>query len=230
MPKPLIPHLVKPLIYFKRLCYLFVLIAFSSTYAGSYDDFFSALKFDDDRRLLALLQRGFDANTVGPTGLPALLQALKERSPKVVRVLIEWPKTRVEVRNAVDESPLMLTCLTGDLELSRLLIRRNADVNKPGWTPLHYAATNGHVPVIRLLLDENAYIDAASPNGTTPLMMAAHYGSSDAVKLLLESGADPVLKNIQGLSALDFANRAGNEDSAAMIQKFIRDMQPKGTW
>lgn len=100
----------------------------------------------------------------------------------------------------------------------------------PAGYPLHYAATNGHVPVIRLLLDKNAYIDAASPNGTTPLMMAAHYGSSDAVKLLLESGADPVLKNIQGLSALDFANRAGNEDSAAMIQKFIRDMQPKGTW
>jgi len=39
-----------------------------------------------------------------------------------------------------------------------------------------------------LLLDEHAYIDAASPNGTTPLMMAAHYGTPSAVKLLLEAG------------------------------------------
>lgn len=216
--------------YFKKLFYLIVLIGFSSANAGSYEDFFSAVKFDDERRLLALLQRGFDANTVGPTGIPALLQALKDESPKVARVLIEWPKTRIELRNAVDESPLMLTCLAGDLELSRLLIQRNADVNKPGWTPLHYAATNGHVPVIRLLLEENAYIDAASPNGTTPLMMAARYGSREAVKLLLESGADPGLKNSQGLAALDFANHAGNEDSAAMIQTFVRGLPPKGTW
>ena len=57
-----------------------------------------------------------------------------------------------------------------------------ADVNKPGWTPLHYAATHGHLAIMDLLLEEHAYIDAESPNGTTPLMMAAHYGTPAAVK------------------------------------------------
>jgi ankyrin repeat protein len=137
---------------------------------------------------------------------------------------------KVEVRNAVDESPLMLAALKGELKLCALLIKKGADVNKPGWAPLHYAATNGHVDVIRLLLEENAYIDAASPNGTTPLMMAARYGSEAALKELLQAGADPALKNDQGLTAFDFAEQASRTASAALISEFIRAKQPKAGW
>jgi ankyrin repeat protein len=216
--------------YIKKLSYLIVLMGFSGANAGSFDDFFKAIKIDDDVALQRLLQRGFDPNTPDSSGVPGLVVAIKEPSPKVVRVLANWPTTKVEVRNAVDESPLMLAALAGELEICRLLIQKNADVNKPGWAPLHYAATNGHLTVMRLLLEENAYIDAASPNGTTPLMMAAHYGTPAAVKLLLEAGADPLLKNIQGLTALDFSIRGNREDSASLIRTVIRAQQPKGTW
>jgi len=216
--------------YFKKILYLLVIICFSWSYAGSYDDFFNAIVHDDEAVVKTLLQRGFDPNTVDPAGQYGLILALKSQSVKVAALLIEWPETTAEVRNAADESPLMLAALIGDLVLSRLLIKKNADVNKPGWAPLHYAATNGHIDVMNLLLDENAYIDAASPNGTTPLMMAAHYGTPSAVKLLLEAGADPMLKNDQGLSALDFANRASRTDSAHIISAFVRGMQPKGAW
>jgi len=216
--------------YLKKLLYLLVFNCFSLSYAGSYDDFFNAIVHDDEAVVKTLLQRGFDPNTVDPAGQYGLILALKSQSVKVAAVLIAWPQTTAEVRNAADESPLMLAALSGDLILSRLLIQKNADVNKPGWTPLHYAATNGHVDVMTLLLDENAYIDAASPNGTTPLMMAAHYGTPSTVKLLLEAGADPLLKNDQGLSALDFANRASRTDSANIISAFVRGLQPKGAW
>jgi len=216
--------------YFKKLFYLLLFNCFSLSYAGSYDDFFKAIVQDDVAVVKSLLQRGFDPNTVDPSGQYGLILALKSQSVKVAAVLIAWPQTTAEVRNAADESPLMLAALSGDVILSRLLIQKNADVNKPGWSPLHYAATNGHVDVMNLLLNENAYIDAASPNGTTPLMMAAHYGTPSAVKLLLEAGADPLLKNDQGLSALDFANRANRIDSANIISAFIRGLQPKGAW
>jgi ankyrin repeat protein len=136
---------------------------------------------------------------------------------KAAQALIDWPKTNIDARTPQDESPLMMACLRGRAELARKLIDRGADVNKTGWTPLHYAATNGHVAIIQMLLDENAYIDAASPNGTTPLMMAAMYGTTAAVKLLLDSGADPTLKNQLGLTALDFANRASRKDAAELL-------------
>ncbi len=215
---------------FKKLVYLVVLYIYSVSHAGSYDDFFMAIKRDDAATVSALLQRGFDVNTLNPDAQHGLLLALREPSLKVAAVLIDWPKANVEVRSAQDESPLMLASLKGLAEICQQLIVKGADVNKPGWAPLHYAATNGHLAVMNLLLDHHAYIDAASPNGTTPLMMAAHYGTPAAVKLLLEAGADPLLKNAQGLSAIDFAQRANRQDAAEIIAAFVRARQPRGNW
>jgi len=215
---------------FKNIIYCFVLIGFSAVHAGSYEDFFVAIRQDDGAAVTALLQRGFDPDTVDPKGTPGLILAIKSESVKVVDVLIRWPQTKVEVRNAADESPLMLAALAGDIKMCRMLIERDADVNKTGWTPLHYAATNGHLEVINLLLEENAYIDAASPNGSTPLMMAARYGTPEAVKLLLEAGADASLVNGLGLSALDFAKQGERPDSAQLISTFVRRINSKGTW
>ena len=166
----------------------------------------------------ALLQRGFDPNTVNPKGVPALLVAVQEPSIKVAQLLASWPKIKAEVRNENDESALMLAALKGYFPLVKLLVENDADVNKPGWTPLHYAASRGHVPVIMHLLEHSAYIDAESPNGTTPLMMAAMYGSPESVKALIQAGADPTLKNQLGLSALDFAVRGQRQNSIELMQ------------
>lgn len=215
---------------FKRFLYLIVLYSYSISNAGSFDDFFTAIKQDDATVISSLLSRGFDVNTLSPGGEHALVLALRQPSLKVATILINWPQTRIEVRSVKDESPLMLAALKGLTEFCRKLIDKGADVNKPGWTPLHYAATNGHLEIMALLLDKYAYIDAASPNGTTPLMMAAHYGTPAAVKLLLEAGADPMLKNDQGLTAIDFAQSANRADSAQAISASVRARQPKGIW
>jgi uncharacterized protein len=216
--------------YIRKFVYLIVLVGFSAAHAGSYEDFFVAIKQDDARAVTALLNRGFDPETPDPQGLTGLFIALREGSLKAANALVDWPKTKVETRTADDESPLMMAALKGHIDLVRQLIARDADVNKTGWTALHYAATGGHVAIMELLLDNHAYIDAESPNGTTPLMMAAHYGSPAAVKLLLEAGADPALKNQLGLSAIDFAHRANRRDAAELIAASQRAALPKGKW
>jgi uncharacterized protein len=209
---------------------LVLALALPFSYAGSYDDFFVAITRDDPNAITELLERGFDANTVDPKGRQGLFLALQLGSLKAADVLIAWPKTQVEWRSAKDESPLMIAALKGYQEQVRKLIARDADVNKTGWTPLHYAATAGNVEMIALLLDENAYIDAESPNKTTPLMMAAMYGSTPAVRALLEAGADPTLRNQLGMSAVDFAQRGKRPDAAELIAAAIRNRQPRGKW
>jgi hypothetical protein len=116
------------------------------------------------------------------------------------------------------------------MQLADKLIKKGADVNKTGWTPLHYAASGGHTALIGLLLENSAYVDAESPNGSTPLMMAAMYGSEASVKILLQEGADPKLKNQQGLTALDFAQRGKRPDAVAAIAAAIRSKRPAGQW
>ena len=216
--------------HFKNVVYLIVFTGFGTVFAGSYDDFFQAVLNDQPASVKRLLDRGFDANTLDPKGLHGLYIALREPSLKVAQVLVEWPKTDVNILNAKDESLLMLAALKGHQQLAEKLVKRGADVNKTGWAPLHYAASSGHLPIIAMLIENSAYIDAESPNGTTPLMMAAMYGTPEAVNLLLQEGADPTLKNVQGLTALQFAERAVRPDSVEIIAAAIRSKRPTGQW
>ena len=216
--------------YFKSTLYGLVLIVFNTSFAGSYEDFFSAIQRDDVAAVQQLLARGFDPNTLDPKGNIGLMLAIKEPSPKVAEVLAAAPKIDVNVLSGQGESPLMLAALKGQLALAETLIKKGADVNKTGWTPLHYAATGAHLPLIRLLLENYAYIDAESPNGSTPLMMASMYGNPEAVKLLIEEGADPMLKNQQGLTAQQFAQRGNRPDSVELLLKAVRNKNSPGKW
>ena len=184
----------------KKLKKTFVGIGFFAlaglSWGGSWDDFFNAIRLDNPNTLQALLQRGFDPNTVDQQGTPALMRALQEQSYRAAEVLADHPQIRAEVRSPRDESPLMLAALRGQDALVVKLVSKGAAVNKSGWTPLHYAATGGHVRIAAFLIGAHADVNAESPNGTTPLMMAAMYSNSDMVKLLL----NPVRKLIHAMT------------------------------
>lgn len=119
------------------------------------------------------------------------MAALHQDSLKVFDVLLKAPRIDVNLASRQNETPLMMACIKGHLDIVRELIKRGADVNREGWAPLHYAAsadTPQTLDIIKLLLEESAYIDAASPNGSTPLMLAAQYSSEAVVRLLLQEG------------------------------------------
>lgn len=208
-------------------------LASSCLWADAAEDFLAAARRDDESAVVKLLFRGVDLNVRDAQGNHALLLAIRDGSLKVAAFLLDQPLVEVEARNRNGESPLMMAVLKGHLDLARSLIARKAEVNKPGWAPLHYAATNADpvsVELVRLLLEHHAYIDAESPNRTTPLMMAAQYGLPEVVRLLLEEGADPTLRNEQNLTALDFAVRASRKDAQALITAAMRARQPTGSW
>ena len=202
--------------------------------AGSFDDFFIALQRDDGRAIENLLRRGFDPNTRDAKGQVGLVMALQLGSLSAFNALLTAKKLEVNLQNAHGESALMMAALKGQMEAAKALIAREADTNHPGWAPLHYAASSpqpGQAPLIALLLEHHAYIDAASPNGTTPLMMAAQYGAPENVQQLLDEGADPTLKNQLHLTAVDFAQRAQRQELAEKIAAAIRQRQPQqGKW
>lgn len=207
------------MIWFRKAVYLFVLLGISSAFAGSYEDFFVAVKRNDGGTVTEILQRGFDPNTPDPSGKAALVIALQEESFAVAEALMARPDLNVNLLNPAGESALMMAALRGNLAWCERLLARGASVNKSGWSPLHYAATGPEPKVVKLLLERGAVVDAESPDKTTPLMMAARYGKEESVTLLLARGADPKRTNARNMNAADFARGGGRDWLAERLSR-----------
>jgi len=205
----------------KWLC-LTLIGFFSCCHAGIYDDFFTAVLRDDTRTVTRLLQRGFDVNSPGPDGQVALATAMQREQDELAEALLLAPAVDVDHANVHGETPLMYAALKGRLDWAQRLVRRGAAVRKPGWTPLHYAATGPEPRMVTFLLDAGADVDAKSPQGTTALMLAARHGDERTVSLLLERGANPTLTNPEGAIAADFARAAGRERLAVRLEALGR--------
>jgi uncharacterized protein len=191
--------------YFRFLAYIFVMTWCISASADAYVDFFRAVSVDNERTVAELLGRGFDPNTKSESGQVALFLAMRDDAPKVAAALLASPALNIDAINAMGETPLMMAALKGRVDWARKLVERGAKVQKPGWSPVHYAATGPSTELLAMLLDRGADINALAPNRNTPLMMAARYGPEDSVKLLVQRGADKKLINERNLSAADMA-------------------------
>ncbi len=205
-------------IHLNKIVYILITLTFSSAFAGSYEDFFQAVQRDDERTVERLLAQGFDPNSRDPKGQTAMHLAMRDNSARVADALWRNRALDVNALNADDETAMMMAALRGNTAWVQRFLDRGARVHKPGWSPIHYAATGPRSETVALLLDRGAPLDPESPNRTTPLMMAARYGSEASVDLLLARGADAKRKNDLGMTAVEFARQSGRDFLIARLQ------------
>jgi ankyrin len=107
------------------------------------------------------------------------------------------------------EIGLSFACYYGHLEVVKLLLQRNADVNIKSvrkTTPLYRAIREGHLEIAKLILQKNADVNIAeSEEGMAPLHEASVLGNLEIVKLILKKNANVNIKNINGLTPLYLA-------------------------
>ncbi|AOW30752.1 hypothetical protein MEM_05355 [Candida albicans L26] len=101
-------------------------------------------------------------------------------------------------------TPKTLTIIKDDITLS---------------TPLHMAAANGHLPVVKYLIsllekdDVKQLLEAKNENGNTALHWASYNGHLEVVEYLVEEvNADPFIKNNSGHDCIYEAESGGQTE------------------
>lgn len=191
----------------------------AAAHADVYQRFFTAVGFDDGKTVAALLARGFDPNSPSEKGEPALVTAIRDGHLEVVEALMRHADLKVDLPNVNNETALMMASLRGRTSLAQRLIDKGAAVNRPGWSPILYAASGGNVATLQVLLKAGADIHARNPAGSTALIMAARFGAEDVVWALVAAGADPRERNPGGQDAVAAARWAGREALADALER-----------
>ncbi len=215
------------LTFFHTLSFVAFASLSAQVVAGPWEDLLAAIKKDNASEVSKVILRGADPNVDLLGEGPMLFVAVREQSWTVAKNLIELKLTDVNGQNKVGENALMLAAFHGNFDLVKALVKRGADINKPNWSALHYAAAAGHLSIVEYLVENNAYIDAESANNTTPLMMAARHKHITVMRWLTENGADPTYVNQQGFSAASYMKRYGETEQEAWLLKKRSEFEAK---
>ncbi len=120
-------------------------------------------------------------------------------------------------------SPLVAACTAGRLEAVRFLLGRGADLRpkEAVVTPVQAAVMNGHVEVLKALLEAGATLDEAAAG----LPGACASGFFPMVELLISSGLNLDQARAEGRSVRERATDAARLAGRRAIVSYLRDQK-----
>jgi len=165
----------------------------------------------------------------------AIVAAATEGRIGVLEVLLEPPADKHAGHNHHHEppkppdlnawvdkkTPLLAAVETGHKKTAVLLIKAGADPElapkNTGFAALHFAAKNGDLPMVEVLINHGAYVDPRDNEDNTPLLHAARWGHAKTMTFLLDSGADIEARDNKGSTALLLASRHDSVEGVELL-------------
>lgn len=162
--------------------------------------------------LETLLNNGADANWTNPEGETPLLVVARAGNLPAAKLLLEHGADIHAKESWGGQNAIMWATAQRQPEMMSLLIANGADVdehgvgriwnrritseprpkdmNKGGFTPLLYAAREGCIECVNILVEAGADLDATDPDGVTALNLALINLHFDTAAALIEAGAN----------------------------------------
>jgi ankyrin repeat protein len=134
---------------------------------------------------------------------------------------------KVEAKGEHILAALLVAAATGNSSVCKLLLstkNNGVDINvttDSGATPLYFAAQEGHINIVRLLLSQNEIdVNAATDSGATPLFISSQEGHVEVVELLLATNdidINNAENNNNGWTALHIAAETGHIEVVRLL-------------
>lgn len=178
----------------------------------------------------------FDRQTSGQATLPSGTQPLSQPPPTLARTRSKSAIQSIQSDvggNFTSEphapSPTndQGSTTEGSLRSSSSSTTHNTSASQsytgPGYsTPLHQAAANGHVQIVRFLVMKGANVTARNESSRTVLHLAAERGHDSVIEHVLQSGCEEIKASIdwiddQGFTALHRAAAGGHEECVRLL-------------
>jgi uncharacterized protein len=175
----------------------------------------------------ALLKAGAEVNFKNPQGETPLMAAARSGKVDAAKLLVDAGADVNARETWGGQTALMWAAAQGQADMLKYLASKGAkldergkanqwerkilkeprpkDMNKGGFTALHYAAREGCIPCVQNLLAAGADPDSEDPDRMTPLLLALMNMHFDAAAVLVKGGADLDKWDIWGRSPVYMA-------------------------
>ena len=181
-------------------------------FISSQKSFWKAAKTGDMRELEYCLTYNignFDKDRQDSAGNTALaLAAAAGQLPALARLIQDG--CALDTQNTEAKGALQLAVENKHTAAALMLIAAGANVNVHDanyFYPLHAAATNGDIDVVKALLEKKAELDVQTlAKGRTPLHCAIENEFAPVLRALLSAGANPDIASKEGKTPRDVAN------------------------
>jgi ankyrin repeat protein len=168
-----------------------------------------------------LLAKGVDVNAKDRWHGTPLADALRGKHTQIIRLLQEKGAKTFNIKTDL-RLQLCQAAADGDLDQVKNFVLVS-DVNSGDYdyrTPLHLAASEGKIEVVRFLIEHGAKVNVQDRWGGTPIQEASRNNFSEIVQLLKSHGA--TLQSPEQLQSV--------HDFTSSLQKAISLLCDRGNW